>query len=261
MMVFSCLKKEFIDYVKRDIISNKVYDAYKEKFNKKTKLNQIKAWANSLPFMKDIIEELPDNAGITIEYGIPLTSKRVDFIISGYNEEMRPTIILVELKQWEYAKEVKNLDGVIKTLIGDKEKNSLHPAYQVGIYAELLNNYNINIQDYKIKVVPLVYLHNYDLSLSDDLYSKKYSPYYKKVLMFGKNDKDYLKDLINSNNGTKVYKKCLSFFFNIKEIFILLFWYLNFKFGLILYDSRNSLSAFKLLDSSSGSSSSINDFV
>ncbi len=198
-MVFSCLKKEFIDYVKRDIISNKVYDAYKEKFNKKTKLNQIKAWANSLPFMKDIIEELPDNAGITIEYGIPLTSKRVDFIISGYNEEMRPTIILVELKQWEYAKEVKNLDGVIKTLIGDKEKNSLHPAYQVGSYAELLNNYNINIQDYKIKVVPLVYLHNYDLSLSDDLYSKKYSPYYKKVLMFGKNDKDYLKDLINSN--------------------------------------------------------------
>lgn len=199
MIVFSCTKKEFIDYVNKDIISNKVYNAYKEKFNKKTKLNQIKAWANSLPFMAYIIADLPDNTGITIEYGIPLTSKRVDFIISGYNENNTPTIILIELKQWEYAKEVKNLDGVIKTLIGDKEKNSLHPAYQVGSYAELLNNYNINIQDNNIKVVPLVYLHNYDLNLSDDLYSKKYSTYYKKVLMFGKNDKDALKDIINFN--------------------------------------------------------------
>jgi len=199
VIIFSCLKKEFINYVDKDIISNKVYSAYKEKFNKKTKLNQIKAWANSLPFMAYIIADLPDNTGITIEYGIPLTSKRVDFIISGYSEDNKPTIILIELKQWEYAKEVKNLDGVIKTLIGNKEKNSLHPAYQVGSYAELLNNFNINIQDYKIKVIPLVYLHNYDLNSSDDLYSKKYSPYYKKVLMFGKNDKDYLKDLINSN--------------------------------------------------------------
>lgn len=199
MIIFSCLKKEFINYVDKDIISNKVYSAYKEKFNKKTKLNQIKAWANSLPFMAYIIADLPDNTGITIEYGIPLTSKRVDFIISGYSEDNKPTIILIELKQWEYAKEVKNLDGVIKTLIGNKEKNSLHPAYQVGSYAELLNNFNINIQDYKIKVIPLVYLHNYDLNSSDDLYSKKYSPYYKKILMFGKNDKDYLKDLVNSN--------------------------------------------------------------
>ena len=42
MIIFSCLKKEFDLYAKEGIISNKVYDAYKEKMGKKTKLNQIK---------------------------------------------------------------------------------------------------------------------------------------------------------------------------------------------------------------------------
>ena len=58
MVLFSCLKKDFINYIDKGIISNKVYDAYKNTFNKKTKLNQIKAWANSLPFMKEILKDL-----------------------------------------------------------------------------------------------------------------------------------------------------------------------------------------------------------
>ena len=70
MIILACLKKEFDDYVSRGIISNKVYDAYKEKMGKKTKLNQIKAWANSLPFMKYILKDLPDNVGIAIEFNI-----------------------------------------------------------------------------------------------------------------------------------------------------------------------------------------------
>ena len=52
-----------MDYVSQGIISDKVYDAYKEKFNKKTKYNQIKAWANSLPIMSQVIDQLPDDAG------------------------------------------------------------------------------------------------------------------------------------------------------------------------------------------------------
>ena len=70
MIIFSCLKKEFDLYVEKGIISNQVYGAYKEKLGKKTRLNQIKAWANSLPFMKYILKDLPDNVGIAIEFNI-----------------------------------------------------------------------------------------------------------------------------------------------------------------------------------------------
>lgn len=193
------IKKDFIKYVDDKTISNKVYDAYKDTFNKKTKLSQIKAWANSLPFLKDLLEVIPENAGITIEYGIPLTSKRIDVVISGYNIEHKPTLIILELKQWEYAKLVKNQDACVKTLIGKNEKNVLHPAYQVLTYKELLMNYNVVIEKNNINIIPLVYLHNYDLKLDDDLFDKKYSPYYKKVYMFGKDDVSELKYILENN--------------------------------------------------------------
>ena len=198
MIVFSCTKLEFMQYVSKGEISTKVYDAYKRIFNKKTKFNQIKAWANSLPLMADIIENLPDDTGISIEYGIPLTSKSIDMVISGYDFNKEPIIILVELKQWSYSKLIKSVDGVVRTKINQHEKNVLHPAYQVLTYAQLLKNYNIGIDENKIQVVPIVYLHNYNLNINDTLYNIKYKTYDSKVYMFGRDDKDSFKELVES---------------------------------------------------------------
>ena len=121
MIIFSCLKKEFDSYVKKGIISNQVYDAYKKKMGKKSKLNQIKAWAHSLPEMVPILSDLPDNAGIAIEFNIPLTSKRVDFVVSGYDINHKPVLLLFVLKQWQNAMDVKNQDAVVKTIYAIKE--------------------------------------------------------------------------------------------------------------------------------------------
>lgn len=199
MILISMIKKDFIKYIDDKTISNKVYDAYKNIYNKKTKLSEIKSWANSLPFLKEIVEALPNTCSITIEYGIPLTSKRIDVVISGYNIYHKPVIVILELKQWKYVSLVKNEDACVRTLIGKNEKNVLHPAYQILTYKELLMNYNICIQEKNINIIPIVYLHNYDLKLSDDLFNKKYSPYYKKVYMFGKNDVLELKYLLENN--------------------------------------------------------------
>ncbi len=197
MIVFACLKKDFIEYVDEGIISNKVYDAYKEKLGKKTKLSQIKSWTNSLPFMKNIIKDLPDDVGITIEYRIPLTSKMIDMVISGYDKNHKPIIILVELKQWEYIKEVKGEDAIIRTLIGKKEKRVLHPSYQVLTYKDLLNNYNINVEKYGVNIVPVVYLHNYEITFNDLILANKFKIYYQKAKIFGRNDWTKLKQLID----------------------------------------------------------------
>ena len=177
MILFACLKKEFMEYVKDGVISDKVYEAYKEKYQKKTKYNQIKAWANSLPIMSQVIDQLPDNTGIILEYNIPLTSKSIDMIITGYDSNKKPIILIIELKQWSYSKLIKAVDGVVRTKINSQEKNVLHPAYQVLSYAQILNNYNINIEKEQIKIIPLVVLHNYELEIDDVLYNKKYKPY------------------------------------------------------------------------------------
>lgn len=47
---------------------------------------------------------IPDTSIIAIEYQIPLTSKRIDFIISKTDDNMRSNIVIIELKQWEQVK-------------------------------------------------------------------------------------------------------------------------------------------------------------
>lgn len=47
---------------------------------------------------------IPDTSIIAIEYQIPLTSKRIDFIISRTDDNMRSNIVIIELKQWEQVK-------------------------------------------------------------------------------------------------------------------------------------------------------------
>ena len=196
MIVFSCLKKEFTQYVQKGVISNQVYDAFKEKMGKKTKLNQIKAWAHSLPQMAPLLDDLPENVGIAVEFNIPLTSKRVDFIVSGYNKEHKPVLLLFELKQWQNASDVQNQDAIVVTSFLGKTQKSLHPSYQASCYAELLSNYNEFVEKAQVEVIPLVYLHNYDLSSHNDLFLNKFRKYYSKAPIYGKKEALQLKEFI-----------------------------------------------------------------
>lgn len=74
-----------LDMLKKILLVIK-FMMFLKKMGKKTKLNQIKAWAHSLPAMMPIVSELPENTDIAIEFNIPLTSKRIDFVISSYNK-------------------------------------------------------------------------------------------------------------------------------------------------------------------------------
>ena len=196
MIIFSCLKKDFDFYVEKGIISNQVYDAYKEKLGKKTRLNQIKAWANSLPMMKEVISDLPDDVGIAIEFNIPLTSKRVDFVVSGYDSEHKPVLLLFELKQWEAVTDIKNEDAIVNTLISNREKRCLHPSYQVLSYAELLESYNQFVEKANVQIYPFVYLHNYTIQNNDSLFLNKFKKYYRNAPIYGKYEKEELKEAV-----------------------------------------------------------------
>jgi hypothetical protein len=47
--------------------------------------------------------EIPNDAKISIEFQIPRTSKRIDFIITGQDEEKKEHAIIIELKQRDKA--------------------------------------------------------------------------------------------------------------------------------------------------------------
>jgi len=83
-----------------------------------------------MQFMGNVLadQEIPFDCQISIEYAIPLTSKRVDLIITGQDDAGRDTAVIVELKQWsEVAK--TNKDGVVATRLGGGLVETSHPSY------------------------------------------------------------------------------------------------------------------------------------
>ncbi len=105
------------------------------------------------------LADTPSDAGVAIEYRVPLTSKRVDFILTGTNEHGEDTAVIVELKQWSKA-ELTDKDAIVRTWLGKGHQEVTHPSYQAWTYASLINDYNVAVQDGDIKLVACAYLHN-----------------------------------------------------------------------------------------------------
>ena len=110
MIVYSEKKGLFVQDVKTNVIATKILDLIREKGVNAGQEREFASWHNSMKFMRDIVDdaEIDDDVQIAIEYNIPQTSKRVDFIIIGENETGKENIVIVELKQWTKAEVVDN---------------------------------------------------------------------------------------------------------------------------------------------------------
>lgn len=175
MIVYSSTKKNFIAEVISNNIEKVILSSFIREMGHSTGKSEIESWRNSMMYMNNIMSdsEIPDDAGVAIEYKIPQTSKRIDFILTGLNADKRKTAILIELKQWSES-EITDMDGMVKTFVGGNMRETNHPSYQVWSYATLLEDYNSNIQDQEISLVPCAYLHNYepDDNISNDFYKE-----------------------------------------------------------------------------------------
>ena len=119
MIIYEALKRDFVNDVKDDLLVTKLYNQYQEKIGQ-TSMNEIRSWNNSLVQIRNVVDDtcIPDDSGIAIEFNIPYTSKRVDFIVSGKNDENQNTAVIIELKQWDKVEVVDDKDGIVKTYLG-----------------------------------------------------------------------------------------------------------------------------------------------
>ena len=201
MIVYNATKRQFINDVFDDRIADNIDNAFYAHLGRHTSPNEKRSWKNSMQYMYRVLDtpNLPDSAGIAIEYQIPLTSKRIDFIISGNDEYGRGNIVIIELKQWEKAKFANKPDLVV-TRFEHGESETSHPSYQAWSYAYMLENYNRTIQEKGIRINPCAFLHNYqpDTIITDN----RYNDYLKKAPVFLKNDAGRLRNFIEKHIRT-----------------------------------------------------------
>lgn len=197
MLVYEGIKSEFINDVNLNLISNKIYDKYKSFFGR-TNDSQLNSWKNSMQYMRGVLDDngIPNNAGVAIEFNIPTTSKRIDFILSGRDSNKNDSVIIIELKQWETCKIVENKNDLVETFTGHALREVPHPSYQAWSYASLINNFNQTVQDENIGLYPCAFLHNYDLKDNDPINDIQYKTYINEAPLFGSKDFDKLRNFI-----------------------------------------------------------------
>jgi DUF2075 family protein len=187
MIVYSSTKAQFHADVMSNDIGNIILEAFVARTGRSTGKSEINSWMNSLQYMDRALDEgtIPADAGVAIEFHIPQTSNRIDFILSGKDGEMRDTAVLVELKQWECA-ERTDQDAVVVTRLKRGAVRVPHPSYQAWSYKRLLEDFNQTVQREDIQLHPCAYLHNYE---PDDCMTHEfYQEHIERAPVFLKND-------------------------------------------------------------------------
>jgi hypothetical protein len=175
MIVYSGTKQTFSEHVRNNVIADKIHEAFVSLIGQKSSPGEIRSWENSMMYMNNVLsdEAIPNNAGVAIEYKIPTSSKRVDFILTGSNETQSEIAIIVELKQWDKI-QTTNEDGIVETFVGGGIRRVTHPSYQAWSYARLIKDFSEVVQNDNIEIIPCAYLHNYvqDEAISDPFYEE-----------------------------------------------------------------------------------------
>lgn len=203
MLIYEATKSEFISHVLEGTIVDEITKGYNSKGLSTGSASEIRSWNNSLNVMSNVIssDKIPEDSGIAIEFKIPLTSKRIDFMISGYDDKNKANIIIIELKQWggKETHRIEGKDGLIETFIGGGIRETTHPSYQVWSYQTFIKDFNENVQEELINLYPCAYLHNFEPEFRSEIDNNIYHHYVKLAPVYLKGDGKKLQEFIEKN--------------------------------------------------------------
>lgn len=193
MIIYSGNKSDFI--AREPSLPDCLRKTILEKLGEETSENEYLSWQNSLSFMRTLMDTpmIPDDVGVALEYNIPVTNNRIDFIVTGYSSDDKSQVIIIELKQWSFVRKT-DMDGIVITRYEDGLKETTHPSYQAACYASLLYDYKEAVQQRHVILHPCAYLHNCE----DDSVVKDgfYASYTNKAPVFCKSDQEKLREFI-----------------------------------------------------------------
>lgn len=197
MIIYEATKKEFMDDSEQECLVSKICQGFKQKIGR-TQTSEVRAWQNSLNYMYKVLNdaEIPPDAGVAIEFRLPGTSRRVDFILSGLDAERRSSAVIIELKQWESAESISGADGMVRTFINGGKHPAVHPSYQAWSYASFFKDYNVEVQKRPVRLFPCAYLHNYEKRQPEALFAPQYQVYVDQAPPFLKGDISQLRAFI-----------------------------------------------------------------
>jgi hypothetical protein len=127
MKLYSGSSSDFISDTVHNRIAERLKEAYFVNYRQQASPSEVNSWRNSLRAMSQVLESagLRDN-GVILEYELPMSSKRLDFMVTGRDDLLNDQAVIVELKQWETADEADG-DHVVTFVGGVYAMSCIHP--------------------------------------------------------------------------------------------------------------------------------------
>ena len=197
MRLFAGTSEQFILDSTRNEIATKLKNAFFEYYRYNPSPAEINSWRNSLKEISDVFvaADLTDH-GVILEYQLPLTSKRLDCLISGTDKDDKDNAVIIELKQWSKCREASG-DNEVLTWVGGDEREVLHPSVQVAQYTMYLQDtHTAFYAEDPVFLSSCTFLHNYSYDPKDAIFSDKFSEIIKNYPLFTVDNTDGLKGLL-----------------------------------------------------------------
>ena len=219
MIIYSNNVKGFRDDVDNNRIADKLEESVKELMGRSTTNSEIASWKNSLRAIESPIRVagLPGDCGILIEYNLPSTSRRIEFIITGEDRDGRKNFLIIELKQWSEVERTEvgeifighnDSKDKIKTYIGGGIRDVVHPCYQAWSYKAYLLDMNEVASSGDVILRSCAYHHNYREVSYEPLKSKQFEKLIEDTPLFLQDDvvklQEFLKKYVGCGKGMDI---------------------------------------------------------
>ncbi|WP_156722299.1 DUF2075 domain-containing protein [Streptomyces apocyni] len=124
--------------------------------------SEVRSWQRSIPALTYALLDAglgQVEVEVLLEYGLPLTSKRVDALLAGVHPRTRePSYVVVELKRWSEAH--PDEDDPLLCRFEAYVRPVLNPIEQVRGYCDYLVAFNGALAEHPERVSGAAYLHN-----------------------------------------------------------------------------------------------------
>src|SRR2546430_7877119 len=125
MRLYSGTTRSLIEDSTFNRIALKLKDAFFNEFRYQPSVAEVNSWNNSLRAISQVFQtaSLLDH-GVLLELRLPLTSKRLDCLVTGYDSKKAPNAVIIELKQWSGCKGASGKNEVA-TFVGGSVRDVL----------------------------------------------------------------------------------------------------------------------------------------
>jgi uncharacterized protein len=213
MHLYSGVTTDFVADATRNRIAGKLKDAFFNYFRYEPSPSEVTSWQNSLRAMSDVVELASlDDHGIVVELQLPLSSKRLDCLLTGHDTSDRAQAVVIELKQWTNV-EPSSIEDCVTVFLGGRLRDELHPSAQVGGYQRYLMDVHTGFTDGGIGLSACAFAHNANRGPGEVFWSQEYQALLDRWPLFGGNQADgfadFLTDQLSRGDGRVVLEDVL----------------------------------------------------